>query len=174
MAAIKYTGTSDLVYGSDEALTTVYASTDQQFTLNQKREEDGKVYRFVKYTAGTATVVAVAGNLVYWTATAGTVVGDESDSSIPAGILMGVIAANGFGWIQVRGLHAAVQNEGTDIALGAHLIASTTDGKVTSIVAGEFTTTAGTLAQINRVLRRIGYAVAAETGTTGAAYLTLE
>lgn len=172
MTATFYTGGSDQAYSSDDALTTVY--TTPKFPLNLKREEDGRIYRFVKYTAGTATVTAVAGNLVYWTATNGQVVGDESDSSAPAGILMAVIAANGYGWIQTRGVHSAVQNEGTDIALGANLIASATDGKVISVVAAVFTTTAASLAEFNRCIRRVGYSLAVETGTTGAAFLTLE
>lgn len=166
-----YTGASNLAFGSDEEITDVY--TTPKFPLNLKREEDGKVYRFVKYTKGTASVTAVAGNLVYWTATNGVVVGDESDSSVPAGMLMAVIADTGYGWIQVRGV-ATLNNEGTDIALGAALIASTTDGKATSIVAAEFTTLDPTIVQMNRVVRFVGYALEAITATSGACFLNLE
>jgi len=165
-----YTGASNLVFGDDDLVTTVY--TYAKFPVHTKREQDGKVYRFVKYTAGTATVVAVAGNLCYWTATSGTTVGDESDSAVPAGVLAAVIAADGYGWIQTGG-PCTVNNEGTDIALGANMISSATDGKATSIVAAEFTTTAATLAQINRCVRTIGYSLEAVTGTSGATYLTL-
>ncbi len=165
-----YTGASDLVYGSDDALTTTY--TAQKFPLHTKREEDGKVYRFVKFDNGSGNVASVAGNLAYWTATTGQVTSDESDSSVPAGIFQAVIADASYGWIQTSG-PATVNNEGTDIALGAQIIASTTDGKVTSIVAAEFTTTAATLAQINRCVRTVGYALEAITATSGACFLTL-
>jgi hypothetical protein len=162
---------SNIVFSSDHALTNI--DTVQEFPVHTIREEDGKTYRYVKFDNGAGNVAAVAGNLCYWTATSGTVTSDESDSSIPAGIFMAVLTDGSWGWIQTRGL-ATVNNEGTDIALGAAMIASSTDGKATSIVAAEFTTTAATLAQINRCIRVIGYAPAAVTDTSGACFLTLE
>lgn len=163
MSAINYTGAGvGMSFGSDEEITDVY--TDQRFPLMTVREEDGRVYRFVKYTAGTATVTAVAGNLVYWTGTHGTVVGDESDSLVPAGFLQAVIADTGHGWILVRGL-ATVNTDGADdITAGMPILSSTTDGKVNGLVAAQFTTTAGTLAQEVRIVRGyVGNALAADS-----------
>lgn len=166
-----YTGASNLVFSSDDALTTTYST--QKFPLLTKREEDGKVYRFVKFDNGTGNVAAAANNVAYWTATTGTVTSDESDSSVPAGIFLSAMTDAYYGWIQIWG-PATVNNEGTDIALGAAIIASATDGKVTSIVAAEFTTTAATLAQINRCVRLMGYALEAISATSGACFLTLD
>ncbi len=75
------------------------------------QDDDGKVYRFVKYTGGAGNVVAAVGNVTYLYAPAGasagatnTVTSDLSDSAeIGAGVLMAAPGEGGFCWIQVRG-----------------------------------------------------------------------
>lgn len=169
-----YTGINPIFDESSDPVTAVY--TVQKFPLYQRRERDGKVYRFVQFDNGSGNVAAVAGNLVYWTATSGLVCSDESDWTVPAGFLQGVIADQGYGWIQVRGLATINTSGDDDIALGGILYATTTDGKVENIDATIFTTTAATLAQFQRAMRVVGYAVAVDTdaANTVPAYLTLE
>lgn len=171
---INYTGAGlGLSFGDDDQVTDVY--TYAKFPLHLKREEDGKQYTFVKYTAGTATVTAVVGNLVYWTATTGVVVGDESDSTVPAGFLVSVITADGYGWICTEGPMTVNTDGADDITAGLPIIASTTDGKVFGLVAAQFTTTAATLAQAQRMVRLVGYALAADSdgANTVAAYVKI-
>lgn len=173
MTATYYTN-ANLSFGSDDTVSTVY--TYLAFPLHTIREEDGKKYRFVKFDNGTGNVAAVAGNLAYWTSTTGQVTSDESDSSVPAGFFQAVIADGGYGWIQVRG-PATVNTAGDDdIAAGGILYATTTDGTVENIDATIFTTTAATLAQIQRCLRIVGYALAADSDANNnvAAFITIE
>jgi hypothetical protein len=168
-----YTGINPVFDESSDPVTAVY--TVQKFPLMQVRERDGKRYRFVKFDNGTGNVAAVAGNVAYWTATAGTVCSDESDWSVPAGVFQGVIADAGYGWIQVYGPALLNTSGDDDITVGGILYATTTDGKVEMVDATIFTTTAATLAQIQRLLRRVGYAVAVDTDAdnTVASFLTL-
>lgn len=74
-------------------------------------DQDGKVYRFVKYNSGAGTIAAVAGNFCYYYAAGGTSAGqttevtsDLSDSAgVGAGVLQAVIASGSYGWIQTWG-----------------------------------------------------------------------
>lgn len=78
------------------------------------RFEGNKVYKWVQYVAGAGAVAAVAGNVAYYYApggdfaaegyTLGKVTSDLSDSAeVGAGVLQAVIAANSYGWIQIKG-----------------------------------------------------------------------
>jgi hypothetical protein len=175
MATIFYTGASNLAFSDDDQVTTVY--TTQKFPLLTKREENGIIFRFVKYVKGSNNVVCAANNLVYYTATTGQVTGSHADSLVPAGWAQGVIADTGFGWIAVRGPQTMLTNSSNDIVIGdALVVASATDSAITRVNAGQYTTTAGTLAQVQNVLRVTGYALATENnGThTVAGFATLE
>ena len=71
-------------------------------------DKDGKCYKFVLYNAGTGSVAAVAGNMVYYYLAGGTqdneVTMDLSDSvNIGAGMLMAIIADGSYGWVQISG-----------------------------------------------------------------------
>lgn len=175
MAAGKYTA-DVLTFNEDQDLvTTTY--TDQRFPLLMYRERDGRGYRFVKFDNGTGDVASAAGSLCYLTATNGTVTSDESDSLAPCGVFQSVIADGSYGWVQTKGLYATVKTSGDDdIVVGDALIETATDGAVSRINSTYITTTAATLAQIQRVVKVVGYAVAADVdaNNTVAAVLTFE
>lgn len=123
-----------------DLVTSVRASTEGPlYTVGQYREEDGKGYRYVKSAQGSGSVAAVAGNLCYmnsatdpWSVTA-----DETDRiaglNSAAGVYVSVIATGGWGWIQTRGINAAM-NCGTPSA-GDCQIQSTTDGRTNTVAA---------------------------------------
>lgn len=173
MAATFYTN-ANLSFGTDDAVTTAY--TYQAFPLLTVREEDGKKYRFVKFDNGSGNVAAAAGSLCYLTATAGLVCSDESDWLTPFGVFQSAIADGGWGWVLVYGVYATTKTSGDDdIIIGDALISTTTDGAVGRINATAFTTTAATLTQAQRMVRLVGYAVAADVDAdnTVAAFINL-
>lgn len=99
---------------------------------------DGKIYKYVQYVAGAGAVAAVAGNVVGYYAPSGDfaaegyslnkVTSDVSDALIGAGVLQAVIAANGYGWIQIKGpatLTTALVSGADGQAL---MLSTTTDG----------------------------------------------
>ena len=86
--------------------------TSAEFLLGQRYEsDDGKVYKYVEYSNGTAAVAGVAGEVAYYTTVAiggagGTnVTSDLSDSlSVGAGVLQASLTDASFGWVQVKGI----------------------------------------------------------------------
>ena len=87
------------------------ATTDKE-GIGTLRREGNKTYKWVKYWVGSGTVAAVAGNVCYYTKDDVSGKGYEShivtmdltDSyDMGAGILMAIIPADGYGWIQIRG-----------------------------------------------------------------------
>lgn len=94
----------------DETFTTdTLASSGKGFGLGDVfTAQDGRVYKFVKYSKAAGNVAAVAGNFCYYAAETGaetwTVTSDLSESSsVGAGVLQAVIADGDYGWIQVQG-----------------------------------------------------------------------
>ena len=92
--------------------TFVTALTDTSTTAKEplgsiRFGPTGKVYKYVKYSAGTGTVAAVAGSCVVWHGDDGMadfeVTMDYTDGVLAAGILQAVIAAGSYGWIQTKG-----------------------------------------------------------------------
>ena len=110
-----------LVYA--DLVADVKTSTDGKlYPLGTKREEDGKIYRYVEKGAGATA--AVNGKLAYHqdgdfkvTATAA-----DTDDGLVAGVWMSVIAASGFGWIMVRGRKTLTTSGVDDIIKGDALI----------------------------------------------------
>jgi len=87
-------------------------ATVPQFTVGSKYEDqNGKVYKYVRYKVAAGLVAAVAGNVCYYYAPSGASAGattdvtsDLSDSAnLGAGVLQAVIANDSYGWIQIRG-----------------------------------------------------------------------
>lgn len=75
------------------------------------QQDDGKVYKYVKYEAATAAVAGVAGEVAYYATVAigdatGTVVtSDLSDSDeVGAGVLQASLTDGSYGWVQVKGV----------------------------------------------------------------------
>lgn len=97
------------------------------------RQEKDKVYKWVKYNQGTATVTAVAGNaVVYEDRENSEVNGDVSDGQgLGAGMLMAAIAHGSYGWIQIKGEHVTNQALAGSPAAGEALVLSSTDGELT-------------------------------------------
>lgn len=149
-----YTNTP-MAFGDDDAVTDVY--TYQAFPLGMYREEDGKGYRFVQYDNGTGNLACVAGKLAYFFADTGTFVVtmdvSDSDRNKVRGVFAAVIADQGYGWIQTKGVCTVATNGDDDIAEGDAVIASAAgDGTADS--------TAQDTAPTNRV---VGWALAADS-----------
>lgn len=99
-------------------------------------DDDGKVYKFVRYDTGAGSVAAVAGNVAYYYAPSGTSAGattvvtsDLSDSAgLGAGVLQAAPADGEYCWIQIKG-PATLNTALTDGADGNALTAvGATDG----------------------------------------------
>lgn len=162
-----------------DAVTDVFASTDQRYTLGQLREENGKKYRFCKFDNGTGNVAAVANKLCYWLPSSTNdfiVTSDESDSKSPAGVFNSAPADLGFCWVETWGRVTALATDGTDdIVKGDRLIALTggADGVVTRpTVAGANPTAA----EARALLRSVGTALAddVDAANTVDAFIDLE
>ena len=99
------------------------SSTDKE-GIGTMRLENGKLYRWVKFTTGTATLASVVGGLVGFLATdktMNTVCSDYSDcvAALLAGqtLVAGITTAY-YCWIQVGGVGAALTNDITSAAVG--------------------------------------------------------
>lgn len=96
--------------------------------------------RYYKYVQAAADTTGANGTAFAFSDLYGnTVTSDVSDASVnqPAGVGIGTLTAEYYGWILVRGYHSAIKTDGgDDIADGASLILSTTDGTVDSVAAG--------------------------------------
>ena len=144
-----------MVMAFGDLVADVATSSGQKYPLGTRREEEGKVYRYVSMETGTGAVAAIAGNLAYHVDGLWDVTMDVSDvdRNLVAGVFLSVIADEGYGWIQTGGRHATVKTNGDDdIAKGDAVIASAAgDGTADS--------TAQDTAPICRV---VGWAVAAD------------
>lgn len=86
--------------------------TSPQFKLGElAQQDDGKIYKYVKYEAATAATAGVAGEVAYYATVAvgdatGTIVtSDLSDSDeVGAGVLQAALTDGSYGWIQVKGV----------------------------------------------------------------------
>lgn len=122
------------------ALTEV--TTTQKETLGKIRVEGNKVYKYVQILNTTATVAAVAGDIVAYFAATGhstnRVVTDKTDADaapVAAGAVQaavaGVLAVAEYGWIQIKGpatLNTAIGGTPAD---GDQLMAGATDKALT-------------------------------------------
>lgn len=154
---------SALVFGD---LVSATGST-QLYPLGAKRDEEGKVYRYVK--RNDATVAPIAGNLAYHVDGAWAVCMDVSDvdRNLVAGVFLSVIADGEYGWIQTGGLYSTVKTNGDDdIALGDAVIAS---------AAGDGTADS-TDQDTAPICKVVGFAVAADVDAddTVAVFLELD
>ena len=82
-----------------------------QFKLGElAQQDDGKIYKYVKYEAASAATAGVAGEVAYYAtvavgnATGTSVTSDLSDSDeVGAGVLQAALTDGSYGWIQVKG-----------------------------------------------------------------------
>ena len=97
----------------ETGLTTVNASTDRNDDVGTIRIEDnGKVYKYVKFLHGTSTVDVTFGDCVVYSGSTGfsavTVTADYSDASgtaIGGGVIQAACTTtNQFLWVQVGGM----------------------------------------------------------------------
>jgi len=111
------------------------SSTTPLNGLGVIRWEGGNAYRYV-----LATDATVATNVVSWVANAVagtndfTVVVGSATVTAPAGVAIGTIAANSYGWIQVAGVVQCV-GDGSVAALEA--VVSNGDGTIDTMADGE-------------------------------------
>lgn len=156
--------------------------TVQKYPLGARREEDGKVYRYVSFDNGSGNVAAAAGSVCYrGIASVTNVDGDQLwkvtsdvsdvDSGFAAGLFISVIADAGFGWILTKGIYATVKKQtgaGNAWLKGDFVVAlpsSTSDGKAGRFIIAATTKVSG--AEIRRAFERpIGHARAAVSTTT--------
>ena len=153
-----------------DLVTDVRTSTQGAlYALGQYREEDGKGYRYVKYEAGTAAITCAVNYLLYvfdYSVSPWEVTHDVSDSNTNAvrGVAISVIADEGFGWMQTRGLGTVETDAGDDVAEGDALIAHATED-------GEADRTAKGTAPVSRV---VGWATAADDDTADTVSLDID
>ena len=110
-----------------------------QLTLVKRGEEDRvnncqRVYRYVRYSAGTAANDCHGGaTLCYVGNTPYVVTQDVSDTDPNrfAGIATTIMTNNDYGWVQCGGLNASAITDGN---VDGAVMASTTDGVLTSMV----------------------------------------
>lgn len=127
--------------GTSESMKKVFQTklTDTSTTdlegIGTLRFEGPRIFKWVKYEAGTGSVAAVAGNCVVYHGDDSVVLDSEADvtsdysdgDGIVAGVLQAVIADESYGWIQIKGI--AILNLALDTgADGNELIVGTTDG----------------------------------------------
>lgn len=98
--------------------------------LGQVFEEDGKVYRLVKFDNGTGNVASTDGGAAHWKTRASFIVtSDQTDAEASlnsvAGIFLGVVTDAYYCFVQIGGLKASTTD--TTAAAGTALIATTTD-----------------------------------------------
>ncbi len=111
------------------------SSTTAQNGLGSLRFDGGNVYRYVQ-----ASDALVARNFVSFVANAavGTedyiVVKGSATVTAPAGVAIGVIAANSYGWIQIGGAAACV---GDGSVAAGEAVVSNGDGTLDTMAAGE-------------------------------------
>ena len=85
------------------------ANAVPQFTPGTHgKDDDGKIYKYMLYDAGTAAAAGVAGEVAYYVADTGfaahTVTSDLTDSSENgAGVLQVAMADATYGWFQIKG-----------------------------------------------------------------------
>lgn len=141
----------------DSGVSVTQTDLTAQFAIGEIYIPGGtnKVYKYIQYVAGAGVIAAVAGNVVGYYApsgdfaaegyTLGKVTSDVSDALVCAGVLQAVIAANSYGWIQIRG-PATLTTAPVSGADGQTLVLSTTtDGTVK--VAAAVTDVCGMIAQ---------------------------
>jgi hypothetical protein len=132
------------LYFEGTLATTNLASLRAPGQLGQFFNKDGKKYQLVRLD--TSAVTAVAGQAVVWIDFDDFVVtNDISDAigiNVPAGVLLGVVTAGNYGYIQVRGVHPAVLTDGgDDIAANDTVIVDpSVDGVVDSVAAATAST----------------------------------
>jgi len=114
-------------------------STTAQHELGTLREgDDGKLYRYVQnidLTAADGWALCVA-NAANPHIVSGDASGGSAINSVPAGVAVGAIPKDSYGWVLVRGYKANVLSDGS-VAAGEALIKhASTDGGVDSGAAG--------------------------------------
>lgn len=104
--------------------TLTSQSTTALHALGTKREEAGKIYRYVKYQGGSGPVAAAAGLAVLHIDGDYEVTSDDTDShaNLVAGAMLAVVADESYGWMQTRGRITLVTTGG-DITAGMQIIA---------------------------------------------------
>jgi hypothetical protein len=107
-----------------------------------------KSYMYVKFTAGTGSVVTANGAVAYWLgnpanftvtsklANAGATTAANNQNFV-AGVFLGVVTTGNFTAIQTGGIHSAIVDTTAADKQGFALIASaTTDGEAVGVAAG--------------------------------------
>lgn len=112
---------------------TVVSTGDPEFTPGTLGlNADGKMYKYVVYDDGTATLDLVTGDVLYYVDVTGyaadTVTADVSDSTgaeIGAGVVLATVTVDGsFFWIQIRGIATVAVTIGGTPADGNALTAT--------------------------------------------------
>lgn len=86
------------------------ADTSAEFALGTIfQDNDGKVYKYVQYSAEAAGVAGVAGEVAYYVAATGYANNDvtsdlSASNEVGAGVLQASLADNEYGWVQIKGL----------------------------------------------------------------------
>jgi hypothetical protein len=101
--------------------------------LGTLRWEGAKCYKYIKFSAGSGAVAAVANECVVYHGDDGMddveVTMDVTDGTITAGVLQAVLTATYYGWIQIKGY----------ATLNSALTAGADNNALTSVGAGDGT-----------------------------------
>lgn len=118
---------------------------------------DGKIYRYVQVVdtaVANGHVVEVADAAVDYEVSKDRS-GGSSIGRIPAGVAIGTISKDYYGWVLVKGVHTSVLSDGS-VAAGEGVVPhASTDGAIDSVAAGS--TVAVTSHQV------LGFALANDT-----------
>ena len=103
-----------------------------------RQAADGKIYRYVQavdIAVANGYVVTVADaaddSIVSADATGGTAIGE-----IPAGVGIGTITADYYGWVLVKGVHTSVLSDGSVAAGDGVIPHASTNGGIDTVAAG--------------------------------------
>lgn len=133
-----------LVYKTE--LTSNDASAQEQQGVLRYELDDTNGLKIYKYVQARADTTVAAGTALMYTISVTSlddVTLDVTDGgqNFPAGVGLGAITAEYFGWIQIYGYHSAVLTDaGDDISAGDTIIIDTGDGVVDSVAAGTAST----------------------------------
>jgi hypothetical protein len=121
-------------------LSKIY--TKQAFPLGATYEEDGRLYRFIKYNAGDGGAAATIGHLIVGLDTGGSYAfwegtNDPDSATIKAvlqrafGFAQAALTDGSYGWVQISGPNRQVILTDNNVAQGELLMAhATTSGAV--------------------------------------------
>lgn len=136
-----------------------------QEELGAIRQESGKFYKYVQavdLALANGDAVEIGSTAVDYKVTQDRA-GGSSIGRVPAGVAIGTITANYYGWIQIKGVHTSVKSDGSVSKGEAVVPHASTNGTVDSAAVGS---TVAITAQ-----QALGFAMADDTTSRAVVYI---